>query len=163
MKVTPSLKGAADRGFLLAAGEQDRIVDGYLETIPLSGGLSCYSTEIYIMARKSAGAATATTNMIVTSIRLEEELRQALKDLKHSQGYQFLVREVLWDYVRRNSDTYKPDFTTNNITGYIDGVANRESTCVLTQTVIKQGEPCQYAITDTGALVPVSMVASEPF
>ncbi|MEO0943155.1 MAG: hypothetical protein AAFY30_16570 [Cyanobacteria bacterium J06642_12] len=49
-----------------------------------------------------------TTEMQVTSIRFERALIDKLKTLAGSQGYQSLVRDVLWDYVRQHSDD--PDF-----------------------------------------------------
>ncbi|MFN5726683.1 MAG: hypothetical protein ACK48D_08125, partial [Pseudanabaena sp.] len=41
----------------------------------------------------------ATTEMEVTSIRLERELKEKLKELAGGQGYQALIRGVLWDYI----------------------------------------------------------------
>ncbi len=102
----------------------------------------------------------STTNMVVTSIRLEEDLKQALKNMNHSAGYQFLIREVLWDYVRRNSTEYKSGFSTNNIVGIMQGISTKETTCVISQKLIAKGEKCVFGISDTGAMIPVHSTVS---
>ncbi|MEQ8465283.1 hypothetical protein [Coleofasciculus sp. E1-EBD-02] len=50
---------------------------------------------------------TSTTEMKVTSIRLERELKEKLKDLSGNQGYQALIRDVLWNYVQHKSGDYR--------------------------------------------------------
>ena len=42
-----------------------------------------------------------TTDMEVTSIRLERELKEKLKDLSGNQGYQALIRDILRNYVQQ--------------------------------------------------------------
>jgi predicted DNA-binding protein len=49
---------------------------------------------------------TPTTEMEVTSIRLERELKERLKEISGHQGYQALIREVLWKYVQQKSGDY---------------------------------------------------------
>jgi predicted DNA-binding protein len=49
-----------------------------------------------------ANSPIPTTQMEVTSIRLERELKQRLKALAGNQGYQALIREILWSYVLRH-------------------------------------------------------------
>ena len=44
------------------------------------------------------------SDMRVTGIRFERELIDKLKTLAGKLGYQSLVRDVLWDYVRQHSD-----------------------------------------------------------
>jgi uncharacterized protein (DUF4415 family) len=45
---------------------------------------------------------TTTTEMEVTSIRLERDLKDKLKELSGKQGYQALIRDILWKYVQQN-------------------------------------------------------------
>jgi hypothetical protein len=56
-------------------------------------------------------ARTATTDMEVTSIRLERELKEKLKDLSNNQGYQALIRDILWNYVNQRSSDPSPPST----------------------------------------------------
>jgi predicted DNA-binding protein len=39
--------------------------------------------------------------MQVTSIRLEPELKERLREISGEQGYQTLIREVLWQFVEQ--------------------------------------------------------------
>ena len=48
---------------------------------------------------------TSTTEMPVTSIRLERALIEKLKERAGSSGYQSLMRDVLWDYVNADSNS----------------------------------------------------------
>jgi hypothetical protein len=41
----------------------------------------------------------ATTEMQVTSIRLEPELKERLREISGALGYQTLIREILWQFV----------------------------------------------------------------
>ncbi len=41
----------------------------------------------------------STSEMQVTSIRLEPELKERLREVSGEQGYQSLIREVLWQFV----------------------------------------------------------------
>jgi hypothetical protein len=50
-------------------------------------------------------ARTATTDMEVTSIRLERDLKEKLKDLSTNQGYQALIRDILW--IARTNDRHR--------------------------------------------------------
>ncbi len=43
---------------------------------------------------------TTTTEMEVTSTRLERELIDKLKALAGNVGYQALIRDMLWNYVQ---------------------------------------------------------------
>ncbi|WP_313930272.1 hypothetical protein [Trichocoleus sp. FACHB-262] len=42
---------------------------------------------------------SSTSEMQVTSIRLEAELKERLRELSGEQGYQTLIREILWQFV----------------------------------------------------------------
>ena len=56
-----------------------------------------------------------TTDMEVTSIRLERELKEKLKEISGNQGYQALIRDILWNYVQQKSGDWKPKFSRADI------------------------------------------------
>jgi metal-responsive CopG/Arc/MetJ family transcriptional regulator len=99
---------------------------------------------------------TATTDMEVTSIRLERELKEKLKELAGSQGYQALIRDVLWNYIQQQSGEY-PRFSRSDIRASIEAIVQREERCVLTGAVIKPREPMLLGLTTQGDLVPLTM------
>lgn len=84
---------------------------------------------------------TSTTSMAVTSIRLEGSLKDELKKLSGNQGYQALIRDILWNYVCSHSKEFKSDFKLSDIRFVVDAVANRDTTCVYTGKLIRAGEP----------------------
>jgi len=98
---------------------------------------------------------TATTEMEVTSIRLEKDLKEKLKDLAGNQGYQALIRDVLWNYVQQKSGTYQPQFSRDQIRVSVKATAEREERCALTGEVIRPQEPMFLGLTTTGELVPL--------
>jgi DNA repair exonuclease SbcCD nuclease subunit len=102
---------------------------------------------------------TPTTDMEVTSIRLERELKEKLKTLAGSQGYQALIREVLWEYVRHQSGEYEPEWSRNDIRVKIEAIAQREEKCALTGDVIRPHEPMLLGLTPTGDLIPLSIAS----
>lgn len=99
---------------------------------------------------------TATTEMEVTSIRLERELKERLKELAGNQGYQALIRDVLWNYVQQKSGDYKPQFSHNDIRASVEAIAQREERCALTGTLIRPQEPMLLGLTAQGEMVPLS-------
>ncbi|HEY9630260.1 MAG: hypothetical protein HY785_09200 [Oscillatoriophycideae cyanobacterium NC_groundwater_1537_Pr4_S-0.65um_50_18] len=100
---------------------------------------------------------TATTDMEVTSIRLERELKEKLKDLSGNQGYQALIRDVLWNYVQQKSGDYQPLFSQSDIRASIEAIAQREERCTLTGTLIRPQEPMLLGLTSNGDMVPLSV------
>ncbi len=100
---------------------------------------------------------TPTTEMEVTSIRLERELKESLKALCGNQGYQALIREVLWNYVQQKSGDYLPSFSRDDIRASLDAIAQREERCVLTGKVIQAQEPMLLGLTTGGDMVPLSI------
>ncbi|GAB4243027.1 MAG: hypothetical protein Kow00121_68530 [Elainellaceae cyanobacterium] len=100
---------------------------------------------------------TATTDMEVTSIRLERELKEKLKELAGNQGYQALIRDVLWTYVQQKTGDYQPTFKRSEIRASVEAMAQREERCVLTGTVIKPQEPMLLGLTIHGDMVPLSV------
>lgn len=99
---------------------------------------------------------TATTDMEVTSIRLERELKEKLKELAGNQGYQALIRDVLWGYIQQQSGEY-PRLNRSDIRASVEATAQREERCVLTGTVIKPHEPMLLGLTTQGDMVPLSL------
>ncbi|MGD1898474.1 MAG: hypothetical protein ACFB16_16145 [Phormidesmis sp.] len=99
----------------------------------------------------------ATTEMQVTSIRFERELIDKLKALAGSQGYQSLVREVLWQYVNHHSDEPALRIKRENIRTILAGEAQRQEHCALTGSIIEPYEELWMAWTTDNQLVPLSI------
>jgi hypothetical protein len=98
---------------------------------------------------------TATTDMEVTSIRLERELKEKLKELSGNQGYQALIRDVLWQYVQQKSGAYSPQ-ALPTIRATVAAIAQQEERCVLTGSLIQPMEAMFLGLTTTGGMVPLS-------
>ena len=98
---------------------------------------------------------TTTTDMEVTSIRLERDLKDKLKELAGNQGYQALIRDILWNYVQQKSGDYKPQFSRADIRASIAATAQREEHCVLTGQLIRSQESMLLGLTSNGDLVPI--------
>ncbi len=94
--------------------------------------------------------------MEVTSIRLERELKDRLKELAGSQSYQALVRDILWNYVQYETGKYKPQFSQADIRATIRAQADREERCALTGVPISPNAPMLLGWTRQGNLVPLS-------
>jgi hypothetical protein len=102
-------------------------------------------------------ARTPTTDMEVTSIRLERELKEKLKELSGNQGYQALIRDILWNYVQQKSGEWKPRFSRSDIRASIAATAQQEERCVLTGQLIQPQEPMLLGLTRNGDMVPLSV------
>lgn len=100
---------------------------------------------------------TSTTDMEVTSIRLERELKEKLKAISGNQGYQTLIRDILWNYVQCKSGDYRPNFSVYDIRASIPATAQREEQCVLTGKLIQPQEPMLFGLTFSGEMVPLSL------
>ncbi len=100
---------------------------------------------------------TTTTDMEVTSIRLERELKEKLKELSGNQGYQALIRDVLWQYVQQRSGNATPQLARTEIRATIAATAQQEECCVLTGTLIHPNEPMFLGLTKQGSMVPLSI------
>ncbi|KPQ34150.1 MAG: hypothetical protein ACLFM4_01480 [Phormidium sp.] len=100
---------------------------------------------------------TSTTQMQVTSIRLERSLKDRLKELSGSQGYQALVRDILWNYVQYQSGDYKPEFSKADIRASLPAIAQKQERCVLTGKLIAPQESMLFGLTLQGSLVPLSL------
>ena len=98
----------------------------------------------------------STTEMEVTSIRLEKELKEKLKALSGNQGYQSLIRDILWNYVWQKSGDYQAQMSADEIRASVSAIAQQEQRCVLTGTIIKPNDPMLLGLTPQGDMVPVS-------
>ena len=97
---------------------------------------------------------TSTTEMPVTSIRLERALIEKLKERAGSSGYQSLMRDVLWDYV--NADSNSGQINKENIRTVMAAEARQQERCALTGQLIEPYEEMWLAMTDGDQLVPLS-------
>jgi len=99
---------------------------------------------------------TTTTEMEVTSIRLERELKESLKQLSGNQGYQALIRDVLWNYVQQKSPGSQPAITPQEIRASIAATSQREERCAITGKFIPPQQPMLLGLTTQGDLLPLS-------
>jgi hypothetical protein len=100
---------------------------------------------------------TSTTDMEVTSIRLERDLKEKLKELSGNQGYQALIRDILWNYVQQKSGEYRSNFSRNDIRASLSATAQKEEHCVITGKLIRPQEPMLLGLTTSGDMVPLSI------
>jgi metal-responsive CopG/Arc/MetJ family transcriptional regulator len=99
---------------------------------------------------------TSTTEMEVTSIRLERELKERLKELSGNQGYQALIRDVLWNYVQQKSGNFTPQVSRTEIRATVSATAQQEERCALTGKFIRPTEAMLLGLTTNGVMVPLS-------
>ncbi|ACK65324.1 conserved hypothetical protein [Rippkaea orientalis PCC 8801] len=100
---------------------------------------------------------TTTTEMEVTSIRLERVLKERLKELSGNQGYQVLIRDILWNYVQQKSGEYRPQFAASDIRVTLEATAKKDESCVLTGKLIPENQKMLLGLTIYGDLVPLSL------
>ncbi|MGB3404459.1 MAG: ribbon-helix-helix domain-containing protein [Microcoleaceae cyanobacterium] len=100
---------------------------------------------------------TSTTEMEVTSIRLERELKERLKGLAKNKGYQALIRDILWNYVQQKSGDYRPQFSRDDIRASFTATAQQEEQCALSGEIIHPNQPMLLGLTIHGDLVPLGL------
>ena len=100
---------------------------------------------------------SSTTDMEVTSIRFERELKEKLKELAGSQGYQSLVRDILWEYVQQHSKDYRLHLAQADIRVCIAAIAQREERCAITGQRIQAQENMLLGLTTDGKLVALGV------
>lgn len=105
---------------------------------------------------------TSTTDMEVTSIRLERELKERLKELAGNQGYQALVRDVLWAYVYQKSGDYQPTVSRDQIRASVEAIAQQEERCALTGVLIHPSDAMLLGWTASGEWVTLSQGSLDP-
>ena len=99
---------------------------------------------------------TPTTEMQVTSIRLETDLKERLKGLSGNQGYQSLIRDILWDYVERNDRARKNSLSLSDVRATMPATAQRQETCAISGRAIAAHSPMFLGLTLSGEMVPIS-------
>jgi metal-responsive CopG/Arc/MetJ family transcriptional regulator len=97
-----------------------------------------------------------TTEMQVTSIRLEQELKEHLKDLADHQGYQALIREILWEYVHQRQQGSDRAPHATQIRATVTAIAQATEYCTLSGQIIHPQEPMLLGLTIEGRWVPLS-------
>ncbi len=102
---------------------------------------------------------TSTTDMEVTSIRLEKDLKENLKAIAGNRGYQALIREILWAYVAQQSGNLRLPSEQPDIRATIPAKAERMERCAITGQIIAPGEAMLLGLTRQGALVPLCQAA----
>jgi metal-responsive CopG/Arc/MetJ family transcriptional regulator len=95
--------------------------------------------------------------MEVTSIRLERELKERLKELSGNQGYQALIRDILWSYVQQKSGDFTPQVSKNEIRATIAATARQEERCAITGKPIRPTDPMLLGLTTNGVLLPITV------
>ncbi|WP_040656370.1 ribbon-helix-helix domain-containing protein [Rubidibacter lacunae] len=100
---------------------------------------------------------TSTTKMEVTSIRLEPELKERLKELSGDLGYQSLIRDVLWEYVQERGQNGSRGLAAEDIRASFAATARREECCALTGAPIAPLQQMWLGLTVAGDLVPLSI------
>ena len=105
----------------------------------------------------SARTQLSTTEMQVTSIRLERSLIEKLKERAGSNGYQSLLRDILWEYINAGKDSEQ--ISKENIRAVIAAEARRQEQCALTGQMIEPYEEMWLAMIDGDGdqLVPLSV------
>ncbi|TVQ20561.1 MAG: hypothetical protein EA367_08265 [Leptolyngbya sp. DLM2.Bin15] len=105
---------------------------------------------------------TSTTDMEVTSIRLERDLKERLKQLADKQGYQALIRDILWDYVQQRADRPPRPRSLGDLRCTIPAIARRSEICWLTGKAIVPHEPMLLGLTLADEMVPLSVESVDP-
>ncbi len=101
--------------------------------------------------------ALSTTDMEVTSIRLERELKEKLKAISGNQGYQALIRDVLWNFIETQNTSAKTEIEQREIYATIPATAYKEQKCLLTRKLIPAQSEMLLGLTAKGILVPISI------
>lgn len=114
---------------------------------------------------------SSTSEMQVTSIRLEPELKERLREISGDRGYQTLIREVLWQFVDqqtgtdevrsysledRRSSSHSPTLSMSDIRATFRAIAQQEERCAFTGQVIEPQQIMWLGLTISGELVPLS-------
>ncbi len=97
----------------------------------------------------------STTEMEVTSIRLERSLKEKLKALAGNRGYQALIRDILWQHVEQGQG--QEQVQPGDICASFGAVAERDQVCALTGQTILANAPMRLGLTAQGKLVSISV------
>jgi hypothetical protein len=99
----------------------------------------------------------STTEMEVTSIRLERDLKEKLKAISGHQGYQALIRDILWNFIETQNTDTKSQIGASEIKATMPATAYKEQRCALTGKPIKPQEEILLGLTYKGILVPLCL------
>ena len=102
----------------------------------------------------------STSDMEVTSIRLERSLKEKLKAMAGDRGYQALIRDILWQYVEHTPITHAASLQPEDIYASFAAVSTQSQVCALTGTAIQPQESIHLGLTAAGTLVPLSLPAA---
>ncbi len=113
----------------------------------------------------------STTEMQVTSIRLETELKDRLREISGAQGYQALIRDVLWQFVEQQTipdmvpvslrsplTTFDLPLSREDIRATFDAVAQQVERCAITGQAIQPQQAMWLGLTNQGILVPLAIL-----
>ncbi|MBD2097692.1 hypothetical protein H6F90_21580 [Trichocoleus sp. FACHB-591] len=123
---------------------------------------------------------SSTSEMQVTSIRLEAELKERLRELSGEQGYQTLIREVLWQFVEQRTvpaesrspslefgrfslgeasptPSQAPLLSRSDIRATFQAITQQEEQCAITGQLIQPQQSMWLGLTTTGELLPLSV------
>ena len=114
----------------------------------------------------------STSEMQVTSIRLEPELKERLREISGEQGYQTLIREVLWRFVdqqpmpggersrmvkHEQSPSHPPLLSMSDIRATFRAVSQQEDQCAITGQRIQPQQEMLLGLTTNGEMIALSM------
>jgi hypothetical protein len=114
----------------------------------------------------------STSEMQVTSIRLEPELKERLREISGEQGYQTLIREILWQFVEqqmgpdevrpysaedRRSPSHPPLLSMSDIRATFRAVSQQEEQCAITGQRIQPQQEMLLGLTTNGEIIALSM------
>jgi len=126
-----------------------------------------------------------TSEMQVTSIRLEPELKERLREISGEQGYQTLIREVLWQFVeqqpvpdgeqsrvvkherllRRGNcfapPSHPPLLSMSDIRATFRAVAQQEEQCAITGQRIQPQQEMLLGLTTNGEMIALSVAIAK--
>ena len=97
----------------------------------------------------------STTEMEVTSIRLERSLKEKLKALAGERGYQALIRDILWQYIENSAGEPQGQLNPEDIRASFEAISEQEQACAVTGKTIHPNETMRLGLTVKGALVPL--------
>ncbi|MBW4523445.1 MAG: hypothetical protein KME16_27890 [Scytolyngbya sp. HA4215-MV1] len=122
----------------------------------------------------------STSEMQVTSIRLEPELKERLREISGEQGYQTLIREVLWQFVEQqavsdevswrslsNGESYSVEdrgfsshssqLSMSDVRATFRAIAQQKERCAITDQLIEPQQPMWLGLTIAGELIPIRL------
>ncbi len=126
-----------------------------------------------------------TSEMQVTSIRLEPELKERLREISGEQGYQTLIREVLWQFVEKQIGAdevrsysaedrrspqrgncsapppHPPLLSMSDIRATFRAVSQQDEQCAITGQRIQPQQEMLLGLTTNGEMIALSMAIAK--